>query len=140
MRAATVEGSPKTPLPMMEFTTNATRLQRPMARISSWLGGFGEGVSIRAFVSQPGVILDKQSRLRRSASPARFAYSGQGWLNSRDPASLTSSGQALSEVERAAVSTRSLVTLEPMATALLAENQAGGNKVCERAGHPFDMA
>src|SRR5580693_860024 len=77
MRAATVEGSPKTPLPMMEFTTKATRLQRPMARISSWLGGFGRGVSIRAFVSQPGVILDKQSSLRRSASPARFADSGQ---------------------------------------------------------------
>ena len=138
MRAATVEGSPKTPLPMMEFTTNATRLQRPMARISSWLGGFGEGVSIRAFVSQPGVILDKQSRLRRSASPTRFAYSGQGWLNSREPAPSTSSGQALSEVGRAA--TWSLVTLEPMATALLAENQASGSMVCERAGHPFDMA
>jgi hypothetical protein len=107
---------------MMEFTTNATRLQRPMARISSWLGGFGRGVSIRAFVSQPGVILDKQSSLRRSASPARFA----------------DSGQALSEVERAA--TWSSVTLEPMATALLAENQANGSKVGERAGHPFDMA
>jgi hypothetical protein len=34
----------------------------------------------------------------------------------------------------------SLVTLEPMATALLAENQASGSKLCERDAHPFDMA
>ncbi len=52
MRAATVEGRPKTPLPMMEFTTNATRLHRPMARTRSWRGGFGGNGSIRAFVSQ----------------------------------------------------------------------------------------
>jgi hypothetical protein len=32
MSPVTVEGSPKTPLPMMEFTTSATRLQRPIAR------------------------------------------------------------------------------------------------------------
>src|SRR5580658_7087291 len=32
MSAATAEGRPKTPLPMIEFTTSATRLQRPMAR------------------------------------------------------------------------------------------------------------
>ena len=44
MRAATVEGSPKTPLPMMEFTTSATRLQRPMARTSSWCGGLAKTV------------------------------------------------------------------------------------------------
>jgi hypothetical protein len=35
INAATVDGSPKTPLPMMEFTTSATRLHRPMARINS---------------------------------------------------------------------------------------------------------
>src|SRR5580693_6041628 len=52
MSAATVEGSPKTPLPMIEFTTSATRLQRPMARIRSWAGWVVEGVSIRVFVPQ----------------------------------------------------------------------------------------
>ena len=36
-RPATVEGSPKTPLPITEFTTNAVRLQRPMARTNCWL-------------------------------------------------------------------------------------------------------
>src|SRR5580698_7402988 len=50
MRAATVEGSPKTPLPMMEFTTSATRLQRPMARTRSWAGLLEEDGSIRVFV------------------------------------------------------------------------------------------
>src|SRR5271169_6439639 len=50
MRAATVEGSPKTPLPMIEFTTSATRLQRPMARRSSGRGGFADGDSISACV------------------------------------------------------------------------------------------
>ncbi len=35
-RPATAEGSPNTPLPMMEFTTNAVRLQRPMTRIRCW--------------------------------------------------------------------------------------------------------
>ena len=36
-RPATAEGSPKTPLPITEFTTSAVRLQRPMARTSCWL-------------------------------------------------------------------------------------------------------
>jgi hypothetical protein len=36
-----VDGNPKTPLPIMEFTTSAVRLQRPMARTSSWLDAFG---------------------------------------------------------------------------------------------------
>jgi len=31
------EGSPKTPLPMMEFTISAARLQRPIARTSDGL-------------------------------------------------------------------------------------------------------
>src|ERR1700731_970533 len=52
MRPATVEGSPKTPLPMMEFTTSATRLQRPITRTSPSPGGLLAGYSIRAFVSQ----------------------------------------------------------------------------------------
>src|SRR5580693_9140944 len=55
MRAATVEGRPKTPLPMIELTSSATRLQRPIARTSSRRGGFAEGDSIRAFVSHTGV-------------------------------------------------------------------------------------
>src|SRR5579863_334163 len=33
-RPATTEGRPKMPLPMTEFTVSATRLQRPMARMS----------------------------------------------------------------------------------------------------------
>ena len=36
-KPATVEGSPKTPLPITEFTTSAVRLQRPMARTNCWL-------------------------------------------------------------------------------------------------------
>src|SRR5271155_5242314 len=48
MRAATVEGKPNTPLPMMEFTTSATRLQRPIARTSSCRGGFAGADSINA--------------------------------------------------------------------------------------------
>jgi hypothetical protein len=31
-RLASTEGNPKTPLPMMQFTTNAAILQRPIAR------------------------------------------------------------------------------------------------------------
>src|SRR5271168_3690362 len=68
MRAATVEGKPNTPLPMIEFTTSATRLQRPMARSSSRRGGFAEGDSIRVFVSQmedPWMAM----RIGRRASP-----------------------------------------------------------------------
>src|ERR1700691_3004946 len=38
---ATVEGSPNTPLPMMELMTSAVRLQRPMARRSWWVGLLG---------------------------------------------------------------------------------------------------
>jgi hypothetical protein len=34
-----VEGSPKTPLPITEFTTSAVRLQRPMARTNCWSPG-----------------------------------------------------------------------------------------------------
>jgi hypothetical protein len=34
MRFATTDGKPKIPLPMMELTVSATRLQRPMARTS----------------------------------------------------------------------------------------------------------
>src|SRR5580692_2446752 len=56
MRAATVEGRPKTPLPMIELTTSATRLQRPIARSSSRRGGFADGDSIRAFVSHTRVV------------------------------------------------------------------------------------
>jgi hypothetical protein len=33
-RFATTDGKPKIPLPMMELTVSATRLQRPMARTS----------------------------------------------------------------------------------------------------------
>jgi len=58
-RPATVEGSPNTPLPMMEFTTSAVRLQRPMARRSWWPGGVGSvgGVSgIAWFYHRWGVL------------------------------------------------------------------------------------
>ena len=34
-RPATTDGSPKMPLPMMEFSTSPVKLQRPMARKSS---------------------------------------------------------------------------------------------------------
>src|SRR5579864_5187668 len=37
IKPATVEGSPKTPLPITELTTSAVRLQRPIARTSCWL-------------------------------------------------------------------------------------------------------
>src|SRR5260370_5530673 len=50
-RLATTEGRPKTPLPMMEFTTSATRLQRPMARRRVWPGSLVAAEAIRAFVS-----------------------------------------------------------------------------------------
>src|SRR5579863_1139876 len=39
IRPATVEGRPKTPLPITEFTTSAVKLQRPMARTSCWPRG-----------------------------------------------------------------------------------------------------
>ena len=45
MSAATVEASPKTPLPITELITSAVRLQRPMARTS---GLAGEGSADRA--------------------------------------------------------------------------------------------
>src|SRR5579862_4499369 len=45
MSAATVEASPKTPLPITELMTSAVRLQRPMARTS---GLAGEGSADRA--------------------------------------------------------------------------------------------
>ena len=44
-KPATVEGSPKTPLPITEFTTSAVRLQRPMARTNCWLPGTWGSVS-----------------------------------------------------------------------------------------------
>jgi hypothetical protein len=54
----------------MEFTTSATRLQRPLARSSWWVGGVGAADSIRAFVSQ--------ATMREAIVPAapRFA---QDW-------------------------------------------------------------
>src|ERR1700686_2846117 len=61
MRAATVEGSPNTPLPMIEFTTSATRLQRPMARTRSWLRGSGEGGCIIARLYHKRLMLGQQS-------------------------------------------------------------------------------
>src|SRR5690242_15134815 len=55
--AATTEGRPKTPLPMIELTMSAARVQRPMARTRSGrLSRMGE------FVSQEGVA--------RAPSPA----------------------------------------------------------------------
>src|ERR1700693_1102844 len=77
MSAATVEGRPKTPLPMMEFTTSATRLQRPMAR-SSWRGGLEETDSIRAFVSQPNDSQATVVRGGRRIRPHRRASLAQG--------------------------------------------------------------
>ena len=53
---ATVEGSPKTPLPMMELITSAVRLQRPMARTSWWLEALAGGVSGIAWFYHKGRI------------------------------------------------------------------------------------
>src|ERR1700683_184352 len=69
MSAATVEGRPKTPLPMMEFTTSATRLQRPMARISWRWGGVESADSMRAFVSYAAMklgVLPEAARFARA--------------------------------------------------------------------------
>src|SRR5215469_6175434 len=43
-RSATCEGSPKMPLPRMELTVRATRLQRPMARMRDWLEEVSDAV------------------------------------------------------------------------------------------------
>src|SRR5437868_2404965 len=53
VRAATVEGSPNTPPPMVEFTTSATRLHRPIAR-TNW----PDGAAVRdlAGVSNTGFV------------------------------------------------------------------------------------
>src|ERR1700675_3172466 len=47
-----VEGRPKMLEPMMEFSTSAARLQRPMAR-TSWVGG-GEVTGGRDYHGSPG--------------------------------------------------------------------------------------
>ena len=44
-RLAKTEGKPKTPLPMMQFTVSAAKLQRPMARTRPSLGVFSGTVS-----------------------------------------------------------------------------------------------
>src|ERR1700722_9452889 len=91
MSPATVEGSPKTPLPMMEFTTSANRLQRPITRTSPSRGGLLAGYSIRAFVSQNedarttvkteltelgdlGTIVDCTIGCDRASAPQRATY------------------------------------------------------------------
>jgi hypothetical protein len=44
-KLAKTEGKPKTPLPMMQFTVSAARLQRPMARTRPSLEVFSGTVS-----------------------------------------------------------------------------------------------
>src|SRR5260370_20172586 len=68
MRAATVEGSPNTPLPMMEFTIRAIRLQRRMARTRSWRGAVAAGDSI-ARLYHKRAMLGQQPQWGRGASP-----------------------------------------------------------------------
>src|ERR1700740_2701857 len=65
INAATVEGNPKTPLPTIEFTTSATRLQRPMARSSS-LRGASSGADSIACLYHKDVMLTKPTEYRRN--------------------------------------------------------------------------
>src|ERR1039458_4948350 len=80
MRAATVEGNPKTPLPMMEFTTSATRLQRPMARMRSGRGVLAVESSITAGLyhkpTMLGQLVATGTPLRRGGAGLRPGWDG----------------------------------------------------------------
>jgi hypothetical protein len=71
-----VDGSPNTPLPIMEFTTSAVRLQRPIAR-TRWLGLLG-GVSGTAWFYHKFTLLGRQQgRVRRGFAQAWTAEGGR---------------------------------------------------------------
>src|SRR5262245_7061902 len=78
------EGSPNTPLPMMQLTVSAARLQRPMARTSAgWLDsgiaglyhetGQGETVAMRSglavIADRWSLQLELQAQTRTKARP-----------------------------------------------------------------------
>src|SRR5690348_1649937 len=74
--AASTEGKPKTPLPMMELTISATRLQRPMARTS--LASRVEGIGEFCITSE-----DKQGLKALTGKQAHAALKGRSstaWL------------------------------------------------------------
>ena len=68
-RPATVEGSPKTPLPITEFTTSAVRLQRPMARTSCRLRETCGSVSGTGCFYHKWVLRMTAGSAGRSAAP-----------------------------------------------------------------------
>jgi hypothetical protein len=131
IKPATVEGSPKTPLPMIEFTTSATRLHRPMARSRFGLGpaAVGEGM---------GVCITDCSAQAYNAGQIQSGLSAVSLLNFSLGAE--NDGRATMRFHKLAEqlpSTREralrlgLVTLEQMVMALLAavENPATETKI-----------